>query len=128
MVYIWIIFSTATLPSSSSSHSANYKYKPTPSASPSSSTTKFRKIKIYSLPNDIAQRCEIKDRVLEAIIDTTCNNSNKNTKTIENSTSEPIPQTTVFKSEMDVLPKSQVVEIRNSKSISTTRPTIDILR
>ena len=124
-----ISFYLASLPNSSSTCESN---KPITSAS-SASTTKHKNTNKCSLENkSLSQICDIDCYVTSiraAKTHTSCNNNEMcsnggsyiKTKTIANSTSKPIPQATVFKPKMDILPISIDAEKNEGKSISTSK-------
>ena len=128
-VFLIVSFYVASLPNSSSTCETN---KPITSAS-SASTTKLKNTNKCSLENDSSsQTCDIEcyeTSIRAAKTHTSCNNneicsndgSYIKTKTIANSTSEPIPQATVFKPKMDILPISIDAEKNEGKSISTSK-------
>ena len=128
-VFLIVSFYVASLPNSSSTCETN---KPITSAS-SASTTKLKNTNKCSLENDSSsQTCDIEcyeTSIRAAKTHTSCNNNEMcsndgsyiNTKTIANSTSEPIPQATVFKPKMDILPISIDAEKNEGKSISTSK-------
>ena len=128
-VFLIVSFYVASLPNSSSTCETN---KPITSAS-SASTTKLKNTNKCSLENDSSsQTCDIEcyeTSIRAAKTHTSCNNneicSNDDSyiksKTIANSTSEPIPQATVFKPKMDILPISIDAEKNEGKSISTSK-------
>ena len=129
MQHFIVFFHLASLPNSSSTCESN---KPTISAS-SASTTKHKNTNKCSLEKDSSsQTSDIECYVTSiraAKTHTSCNNNEMcsndgsyiNTKTIANSTSEPIPQATVFKPKMDILPISIDAEKNEGKSISTSK-------
>lgn len=124
-----VSFYLASLPNSSSTCESN---KPITSAS-SASTTKLKNTNKCSLENDSSsQTCDIEcyvSSIRAAKTHTSCNNNEMcsnddsyiKSKTIANSTSEPIPQATVFKPKMDILPISIDAEKNEGKSISTSK-------
>ena len=128
-VFLIVSFYVASLPNSSSTCETN---KPITSAS-SASTTKLKNTNKCSLENDSSsQTCDIEcyeTSIRAAKTHTSCNNneicsndgSYIKSKTIANSTSEPIPQATVFKPKMDILPISIDAEKNEGKSISTSK-------
>ena len=128
-VFLIVSFYVASLPNSSSTCETN---KPITSAS-SASKTKLKNTNKCSLENDSSsQTCDIEcyeTSIRAAKTHTSCNNNEMcsndgsyiNTKTIANSTSEPIPQATVFKPKMDILPISIDAEKNEGKSISTSK-------
>ena len=128
-IFLIVSFYVASLPNSSSTCETN---KPITSAS-SASTTKLKNTNKCSLENDSSsQTCDIEcyeTSIRAAKTHTSCNNneicsndgSYIKTKTIANSTSEPIPQATVFKPKMDILPISIDAEKNEGKSISTSK-------
>ena len=95
----------------------------------SASTSKFRLRRKCSTKTSVSNKIDNETKSLE-VTNNACNNVDftTNNKTIIFSTSESIPQATVFDKNNVLLPIPRDAQVRNNKSISIMRSTSEEVR